>query len=383
MLNVSYNAKRIAEILETLRRGALVRRDVIANRSTVNYTVVDGKLTFGLDLPGSGPELFAINPTALGQIASTLSVPTTFLKRLVEGYEVETGRGKQRASVRVAHPDLAATILTTLSKGEPRKHLFRFMGERLRAVLSDRYRDVDNLDLLSIVAELAQTHEWDVWDLRYDDDGSHFRVILVDKRVGFEIGADAPGHHQIRRFAQVYPTVTVTNSETGQGKCRVVWGFVDAGCANGFVGGVLLEQIHLGVELETGLLTPDDTMRARNELLQFRLRDAITQGMDPDQVCERLTPVEAAMNMPLDPVRAVEALGSLGVTQAQRDAVTNLLMRVGHPLETLWDLQWGITAIANPEHRERSGLSDPQVGELEELAGKLLLDAPTRELVLA
>lgn len=365
MLNVSYNAERIRNCMETLQRGALTRKDVILNRATANFAVIDGVLTTTLDMPQqpSGaivPEMFSINPTAQAQLASSLGIPGPYLKRLIEtdGWR-----------------DLGAMLLREHCQRDPKRVMFRCMGERLRAVLSDRYQDIDNLDVLAIVAELVEKHRWSVWDLRYSDDGGMFKIVVVDPRAEVELGGDAPGHHRVRRFATVYPMVTVSNSETGHGSCRLDWGAIDGGCANGLLFGQLMAQNHLGIKHnDDGLVEwSNERRRAKVELVTLTARDLLVQGMDQDRFCERLQPVEERMNQELgEPTKVIENLGKLGVTEGQQEALQRLMLQTGHPLETRWDLQWGLTALANPEHRGE--LSDAEVSDLEVLGGRVLVD---------
>lgn len=366
-LNLHYNRERIARVLADLQAGKHQKRDVIANRASTSFNVIDGQFTLGLDMPGSGRELFSVNPTALQQIGSALDVPLPFLKGLVGS----------------ANADLAGDLLNGLQERSPRRHLYRFMGSRLRAFLSDRYRDVDNFEIAGLLASMAQEQGWSVWDLRYADDGGHFECVLVDPRAEIELGGDAPAHHNVRRMAQVYPTCRIRNSETGKGLAEVSWGFIDKLCANGFVGGALRGTRHTGQKLADGIVEwQDDTRRAWYDSFRLELRDVVMNAMDPDKLCERLAPVEEVMNAKLaEPAIVVERLGQFGLSEARGEALMALMVQVGHPMRTLWDLQWGITAMANPEHGAQ--LDPFTVAELEELGGRVMLDPKVHEAVLA
>lgn len=358
-LNVTYNAERIAGITRQLAAGKALRRDVVADRRSARVEVADNALVLRMDIPGSGPELFTINATARGQLAGTLNVPTRYLDRLAEG----------------GHHDIAADTLSKLLQREPKRHLWRFMGDRLRAVLSDRYRAIDNLDLMVIGIEAMRSRGFQVWDLRYNDDGGFFKVVGVHPEVERTLRGDTPGLHRIQRFGQLYPMVSISNSETGRASCAIDVGAIDGGCCNGLVLGRLLGQVHVGRKAEEGLVVyAEDTQRAMNDELQLRLRDTIHAAMDLDEFEGRCLALEGTTQRVIErPTQVVEKLGDLGVTQTQQEEILAELLRTGDT--TQWGLAAAVTATVNPANRGE--LDDEQVEAMEGVGGKILTMSET------
>ena len=118
----------LTDMAAELERQNAVKADYVVD--TREMTMLNGT---ELHLPnGIGEQ--SLLPLAHGQIASRLKVPKRYYDRLLED-----------------HPDILLANVNGLFEREPKRHLFRAMDGNMRAMLSDRYRRIDDWDILKTV----------------------------------------------------------------------------------------------------------------------------------------------------------------------------------------------------------------------------------------
>ena len=183
-------------------------------------------------------------------------------------------------------------------KAEPgRRHLVR--GWRTddpdapgiaRALLSDRYRTIDNYDVLMATLDgvrqagvEVQIDGADLSDHRMSlrltcPEVSEYAADLLDGyRSPFtgETGADNP---------TIFAGLVVKNSETGGGAFTIVPRLVIQVCSNGLqMTKDAVRAIHLGGKLDEGIVEwSDETQRHELELVTSKTRDAVSTFLDVD-----------------------------------------------------------------------------------------------------
>ena len=174
-------------------------------------------------------------------------------------------------------------------------------GGILRALLSDSFRIVDNLDvLLSALAGIR-------------DAGATVEITAADvserrmwvKVVSREIAAQAPQllAHYTSPFTGargvdnpvVFAGFLISNSETGQGKFTITPRLEVQVCENGLVlNQHALAEVHLGGRLPDGLIRwSADTQATALALVGKKARDAVASFLDPAFVTAALRRIEA------------------------------------------------------------------------------------------
>jgi hypothetical protein len=181
---------------------------------------------------------------------------------------------------------LAVNVNEWLGKGEGESRLLRVLDSRLRAFLSNRYRVISHLDVLSTALEAAteagageveaagEVGGAGIAFDRIDMSETRFRLTIQNRHLGADLGALPDG-----RPDPIWPGVVVTNSETGNGGLAVAPRVFRLVCRNGLVldqsSALGLRQIHLGKTLEeAGLLSPE-TLRMENAVLFSKIRDVV------------------------------------------------------------------------------------------------------------
>lgn len=329
--------------------------DAIANPTTgapepggVSYLTFDSD---DHDSFGGGP----INQYAHGQIRTRLGIPAKYYDRM-----------------RDAAPELLDINVMHWFTNQPETRMVRMLDGKVRAFLSNRYRRLDNDELLAhaVMPVFQQYGERLVFHVSaLTDTRLYIRAILP------ELSADIslrPGDHTIRTDGGgdvVQAGIEIRNSEVGAGALSVtpfIWRLV---CLNGLVmGDRSLTRYHVGREQEESAyaIYQDDTLAADDAAFFLKVRDAVASALSDVTFGEVVRTLREARlgEAIVDPPAATERLGNrLNLNDSETAEVLRQLSLGG-------DLsQWGavnaLTAAA------KSADDFDRQAELEVMGGQL------------
>lgn len=253
-----------------------------------------------------------LSRTAETQLAGKLGVPTKYLDGL-------RSQG---------HNDLAAYNLRTLLSRNTDKFLLRTLQGRVRAVLSNAYRIMDNYDVFDTAAGILQEAQAQVWHVRLGEDS--FELFAVSRTIAGEVASsghyqgqthgwwhqggsdDATGVNFSRADAPLtdkdshYAAVRISNSETGRGGLHVEPVILRALCNNSTIIGKKMSAIHLGRrQEEEGLVYQADTIQAEKSAALLKLRDTVKTCFDPDLFAGYIAKLNGLTGEKLDKPEAV------------------------------------------------------------------------------
>jgi hypothetical protein len=279
---------------------------------------------------------------------------------------VRTMRGRVATDIEEAPADVAPTLLDEnvnywLDANPSKRHLVR--GFRTddadepgiaRALLSDRYRTIDNYDVL--MATLAGVRAAgvevnidgaDLSDRRMSvrlscpEVSAYANEILGGYRSPFtgDTGSDNP---------TVFAGLVVKNSETGGGAFTIVPRLVVQVCNNGLqMTKDAMRAIHLGGKLDDGIVRwSDDTQQHELSLVTSKARDAVATFLDVDymrtkiQELQELAGVEVAR--PADTIQRVSR--KVGWSETEQDEILSHFIRGGQT--TALGMAQAVTAYA-------------------------------------
>jgi hypothetical protein len=121
----------LVDLVRELERQKKNRLDLIVESSTLK-AIPDEENGIRLALPEYGE--FPLTEWAHGQLADKLGIPRRYYERMRDSGKLEL---------------LAENVNAWL--GERERRLIRILDGRIRAILSDRYRVMDNYDLSSLL----------------------------------------------------------------------------------------------------------------------------------------------------------------------------------------------------------------------------------------
>lgn len=292
---------------------------------------------------------FSLHANAVGQLADRMGVPQRYLRTLAGGEEWQVL--------------LAAQILNEHSGWTQRSRvLVRTVGKQVRGVLSDSYRRLNSVEILTAFVEEASNQGAVISDAYMNDTKVWAETILPQPIV-----VPTKNNGDVVIFAGA----RFSTSDYGDGAVDMRAFLLNGACLNGMVRESVMRQMHLGAKLPDSLALSQQTYELDTQTTVSAVRD-LTRGLFlPENIKEKAYEIQGASEMEVDLEKEVKKLTSNGsLLKAEGQEVEKLLMN-NDPNDgvqggsTLWKLTQAITAHARTLTPERSR-------ELHEISGALL-----------
>ena len=336
-------AKAHLERLHKLKRDFLPYPRALAMRDGEMEIEIEGHQsgtpTFWENLGVSAPSESVIRRLpltghALRQLAQRLKIPVRYAVRMNEGHlnlldtNVNYWLGEQPHD----KPILVRTYMHENGEGV------------IRAVLSNRYRVIDNIGVLTAAVQAMTSlahegHSFDVRSVDVQDDKLFLKVNLPDTAKEFpELLDGYLPNGGAAASDKITAGFILTNGETGNASLKVVPRLEVEVCTNGMVVNKAkgqsvdwqLEKRHLGAAQESAIAYSRESIRKRNEAISERVKDHIrsyTDGSFFEQMItqmrrQRMTEIEG------NPVKVLEEVSSeLGTTEEERSGIFEAFFR--------------------------------------------------------
>ncbi|MFC9965622.1 hypothetical protein ACFVH4_15445 [Nocardia ignorata] len=353
----------LGDLVARLNDQQAAKLDVLAPASALRAS--DGLLELSgvepvLDERGFTPVDGLYRPTAAADshLGSKLKIPAGYLKWL---------RQEQRTDLYDANvngllhgpldprlpggPDERSFLLRLFTSGNPNE------PGLLRAVLSDRYGIIDNLDVLTAVLEGIRAADTDIKVRSCDlsDTSMHCKVyspkiralaptFLANYRNPFAnpdleaerrraAGQIESGRRMAARDGQgyrpgtepvVFAGLRFSNSEIGHHAVTIKPELLVQICGNGLTLPLFaFTKRHVGDRLEVGGTWSQDTQRKRLAVITAETRDKVSEWMSPDFLAARVADLERHAATPVNqPERTLEVMSKkLGFTENERSGI--------------------------------------------------------------
>ncbi len=292
---------------------------------------------------------FSLHANAVGQLADRMGVPLRYLRTLAGGEEWQVL--------------LAAQILNEHSGWTQRSRvLVRTVGKQVRGVLSDSYRRLNSVEILTAFVEEAANQGAVISDAYMNDTKVWAETILPQPIV-----VPTKNNGDVVIFAGA----RFSTSDYGDGAVDMRAFLLNGACLNGMVRESVMRQMHLGRSSPDSLALSQQTYELDTQTTVSAVRD-LTRGLFlPENIKEKAYEIQGASEIEVDLEKEVKKLTSNGsLLKAEGQEVEKLLMK-NDPNDgvqggsTLWKLTQAITAHARTLTPERSR-------ELHEISGALL-----------
>jgi hypothetical protein len=243
-----------------------------------------------------------------------------------------------------------------------------------RAFLSDRYKMVDNLDvLMSSLEGISEAGvQVDITSCDLTDRRMYVKVAAP------EVAAIAPT--LLRGYRSPFtgasgdenPTVwagfVISNSEVGAGATAITPQVIVQVCKNGMtVKKDAMRAVHLGGQMDEGVVDwSSDTVDKALALIKAKTRDAVRTFLSPEYLTKTVESLEERAAQPVDNVDAVKrVVKPLSYSQAQMDGILGRFVQGG---------QMTLAGVANAITAHAQDISDADVAhEMEAQAVGLLV----------
>lgn len=264
-----------------------------------------------------------LTKTAFSQLCSRMEVPAAFAKGLATK----------------GHKDLQGHLFRELLARDKRKFLVRTLDGSARAVLSDRFKLLDNGDLFFAAAETFQEAKAQLWNARLWEDG--FELFGVAEHISGEVRTDRPFNPGDGWLSRWYgkegdvqnAAVKISNSETGQGGLNVKLSILRRVCQNFCVYADGVASRHFGKSLEAGddLLVSDETREKEGAWVWSKVRDAIRTAFNAEKFAAFIAGLnEATQQVVEKPQAAVDNIvAEYQITEDRKAAILESLLSSG------------------------------------------------------
>jgi len=321
--------KTLQELAIEIERQRDAKRDYIAPTSKMEMVGL-GRVRLGgapSDLPlatvvplapQAAPQGMAMNSLAHGQLAEYTGIPKPYYDRML-----------------AEDPDLLAGNVNTWLHKKSESRMVRTLDGRVRAILSDRYRPMENADLAEAV--LPVLLEQDLFVVSCEITERRMYIKAFDRRIEREIkfkGTDA-AHTFLKDV--VFPAITISNSEVGSGALQIAAGLYTGGCTNfAAFSDSRMRKYHVGGKAadssEVYAMYTDATKRLTDAALWAQTRDVVKSAFDLARFEELVGRVQETAQQPIDGdvVKVIDLTGEkFGFSKDEKSSILRHLISGG------------------------------------------------------
>lgn len=292
---------------------------------------------------------FNLHGNAISQISEKMGVPAKYLRELAMGDEWQR--------------HLCATILNEHSGWTQRTRvLIRAVGTEVRGVLSDSYRRLNSVDILTAFIQEAGVQGAVMSDAYMNDTKVWCETILPTP---IEIPTRKNG------IVTIFAGARFSTSDYGNGSVDMRSFLLNGACLNGMVRESVMRQVHLGSRLPDSIALSQKTYELDTRTTVSAIKD-LTKGLySRDNIMEKAVEIQGASEIDVDFDKELKGLVQRGALLKNEGREVEKLLMNNNPDDgvtggaTLWKLTQGITAFAREQEPERSR-------ELHEISGQLL-----------
>lgn len=355
------SGRTLSELAAELERQHSTKKDFEADTRRLSLAATPGGAgeSAGVIMNGINGGM-KLRATAHGQLASSLGIPKPYYDRMLAD-----------------QPDLLATNVNRWLTTQPAKKLVRTLDGEVRALLSNSYRPLDNLDLAMAVLPKLQQLQANPLSCEVTEDRMYIKAVT--EKVQGVVAKIQPGLHVANAVNDIIQAgVVISNSETGQGSLRVEALTYRLVCLNGAIHEAAVRKAHLG-RMARGQDAIEDareyfrteTRQADDRAFFLKVQDATAAMFDQARfelrinsyrdAADRKIPVEA------DPVKVVEVTSRrFGFNEEERKNILNHLIR-GSDMSA-WGLANAVTrASQDVESYDRATQLESFGGDIVEL----------------
>lgn len=351
---VARDKPAIALLARKLADQAKASADYARDAKDLSAAVVDGEVRLVTQVAYGMPKTaFKLRPVAHQQMSDITGIPQRYYDRM-----------------KAEAPDLLVENLNRWLGESDKTHLVRTYDDTVRAVMSNRYRPIDNVLVFKKSYETAKGLGADV--IRVQLSESRFYEALVRPDWAEQIETKG-GYTTLKDAETISPLITITNSEVGRGGLSVSLGAYWTMCRNHMVWEECFSKIHMGspIPVTDGSFDfrSDETRELQLQEILSTVADAVRLAFNREKFDAMVAQIRGATELEIkEPTKSLEQLSKLGlVSDDELEAMLNEFAAPTANVQspTVYGLMNAITFVAQSRPVDR-GM------ELEKLAGQIV-----------
>lgn len=372
-MNIGRSLQALAAELD---RQTTTRRDYIAPQGKLEAVVVVPDSPAGdtdtrpyaaeVQIAGFNGDSMALTPFAHGQLADHLGIPKKYYDRM----QIDT-------------PTLLTeNINTWLRADADNQRMIRALDGKVRAVLSPKYRPLDNFDLANTILPDLIEKKAQIVSSELTETRLYIKAILPSLSDELPAGlAFGTGHNRVGGAGldrgRVVSAIVISNSEIGAGALRIEPSVFTTWCTNlAIMAQAAMKKYHVGRAHEGGdayEVFRDETRQADDRAFWLKVRDVARAAFDEKIFRMAIADMRAAADRP---IRANDL--TIVVERTVKELALPVTTGVGilKHLAAGGDLtQWGLSSAVT---RVAGEVVDYELATSLERAGGTILALPAR-----
>ena len=340
--------KTLQELAMELDRQQAVKKDMLVDMGALSMDTGDAGLALQVSGGSMAPQ-YNINDIAHRQIGQTLKIPALYYDRM-----------------RMEYPELLAqNVNGWFARTPDMKRMLRTMDGTARALLSDRYRRIDNFEVASAVLPIISSM----------DGASVESCELTESRMYLKV-VNPRVTAEVKKGDIVQAGIIISNSEVGMGSVNVSPLVYRLVCSNGMIAqDGAVRKYHVGRANEGGedfSIYRNETIEADDKAFLMKLEDSVKAAVNQARfaaiVDKMREATEATMEAKVVPQVVELASKEYGITEAEGKGILGHLIAGG-------DLS--LYGLANAVTRQAQDVeSYDRSTELEATGYKIITMAP-------
>lgn len=331
----------LSQMAQEVQRQSTAKKDFVAPTQQIKLLDQDGKVLMQL----GDHHTFDVAGNAHAQIADRLKIPKAYYDRLL-----------QQA------PGLLVENTNHWLETTKEKRMIRTLDGKARAFLSERYRPLDNYELLGAVLPVLHDQKVEIMSCNVTENNLYLKVIFPD------LVTDVPGSKQVGDTIRM--GFSMRNSETGHSSFAVE-PFVDRlVCTNGMILEHAMRKYHVGRgghDTDSFEVMRDETRHQTDKAFWMQVQDVVRSAVNTDLLKKTAEKFSEAAQQKLsgNPVEIIEVVRKqFQLSEGHAGDVLRNLIENGDL--SRWGLANAVTQVAND-------LQDYEVStQLERTGGKII-----------
>lgn len=278
----------ISELVAQLKKEKEMSRDFIVPTQELHITAEENPVMVMQNRGAT--EVFGINENTHQQIASRLGIPYKYYQRMRSDY-----------------PELLANNVNGWFEKEPEQRMLRTMGGTARAFLSNKYRRIDNMELMQAVYPVLQEMEG-VQVMSCEVTDNHLYLQVVSDKVKTEVA----------KGDIVQAGFIISNSEIGRGAVAVQPLVYRLVCTNGMIAKENAHRrYHTGknIDMDDNYELFSDNTKILDDIAYFaKVQEIVRMAVDETKFNQQVIAMQKAIGVAVNPMAITPVVEELGKT---------------------------------------------------------------------